>query len=446
MNRISYFQDMLASLFNSRLGPARRNDKRALVELAEDLLSERGEASGVQTAQSLLDKFAGADSAGKLAFFVALADSFDIDTGELSRLTNAYANDRSAGNLTALIAKAEPRRQELLRRLNLAPGGTERLVRMREDLLRVLRDNPDLTRIDVDFEHLFSSWFNRGFLVLRHIDWSTPADILEKIIRYEAVHAINDWDDLRRRLQPPDRRCFAFFHPAMPSEPLIFVEVALMKGIPGSIQRLLAEERDPVDPTEADTAVFYSISNCQAGLKGVSFGNFLIKQVATDLARDLPNIQTFVTLSPIPGFTAWLKKTAAERPTSRVAEIAAMLDAGGKAPAEHLDSLPEVELRTLAGYYFMVERRADGRPLDPVARFHLGNGASLKNIHAKGDVSEKGLQQSAGMMVNYLYDLTRIEQNHEAYVRDNKVAATREVRNLPDANDLLLARGKTVNG
>ncbi len=345
-----------------------------------------------------------------------------------------------------LIAKAEPRRQELLRRLNLAPGGTERLVRMREDLLRMLEDTPQLTRIDVDFEHLFSSWFNRGFLVLRRIDWSTPADILEKIIRYEAVHAINDWDDLRRRLQPPDRRCFAFFHPAMPSEPLIFVEVALTKGVPGSIQKLLAEARDPVDPGDADTAVFYSISNCQKGLRGVSFGNFLIKQVATDLTRDFANIKTFVTLSPIPGFTAWLNKAAENHPGSRLTEIAHQLNEAGDGPQAILDSLPEADLRTLAGHYFMVERRPDGQPLDPVARFHLGNGASLKNIHVKGDVSAKGVQQSAGMMVNYLYDLDRIELNHEAYVRENKVTATREIRNLPDAAPLMLSDGKAANG
>jgi malonyl-CoA decarboxylase len=437
---------MLASLFTSRRSQIRRNDKRSLVELAEDLLTGRGEASGTQTAQSLLEKFADADDAGKLAFFIELAERFDIDTGELSRLTNAYANNRNADNLTALIAKAEPRRQELLRRLNLAPGGTERLVRMREDLLRVLKDNPELTRIDVDFEHLFSSWFNRGFLVLRHIDWSTPADILEKIIRYEAVHAINDWDDLRRRLQPSDRRCFAFFHPAMPSEPLIFVEVALMKGIPGSIQKLLAEARAPVDPGDADTAVFYSISNCQKGLRGVSFGNFLIKQVATDLARDFANIKTFVTLSPIPGFTAWLKKSAEDHPDSRLAEIAHQLNEAGDDAQAILDSLPETDLRTLAGHYFMAERRRDGLPLDPVARFHLGNGASLKNIHVKGDVSAKGVQQSAGMMVNYLYDLDRIEQNHEAYVRENKVTATREVRNLPDAAPLMQPKRKAANG
>ena len=444
MSRKSFFQDMFAGLFETGRAQRRRNDKRSLEDLCQDLLSGTGEASGVQTAGLLLDKFADASADDKLTFFNRLADDFDIDTDALTSLAEGYAKERSAVNLTALLGKSEPRRQELLRRLNHAPGGTERLVRMREDLLDCLKQNPHLARVDVDFEHLFSSWFNRGFLVLQPIDWSTPADILEKIIRYEAVHAIDDWDDLRRRLQPQDRRCFAFFHPAMPSEPLIFVEVALTKGIPGSIQKLLGEAREPVDPLDADTAVFYSISNCQKGLKGVSFGNFLIKQVATDLSGDLPRTKTFVTLSPIPGFMSWLDSKAKTLSGSRMAEIRDQIGVLEPDQEETLQTLPEAELRSLAAHYFLSEQRADGKPLDPVARFHLGNGASLKNIHWLGDTSEKGVRQSAGMMVNYLYDLDAVEANHEAYALEGTVKTTREIKALPNAKLMAPASQETA--
>ena len=287
--------------------------------------------------------------------------------------------------------------------------------------------------MDVDFEHLFSSWFNRGFLVLRPIDWTTPAHILEKIIKYEAVHAIDSWDDLRRRLQPADRRCFAYFHPAMPNEPLIFVEVALTAAIAGSIQAVLAESRDPVLPEDAAAAIFYSISNCQKGLRGVSFGNFLIKQVATDLASSLPNIKTFITLSPIPGFMAWLKGQAEADPEGAPA---ALYTVAGELTPENADEATPDEiagLKSLAARYFLQEQRPKGGPIDPVARFHLGNGASLRTIHWLGDRSENGLRNSAGMMVNYLYDLKSVDANHEAYSKDGKVIASREVTSLLDA-------------
>ena len=302
MNRITYFQDLLSSLFERRTSSSAKPDARGMLALCNSLLADTGEVTGLQTGSALLAKYAQADQEHKLAFFQSLASDFDIDTEALTERTGEYATERSAKNLTSLLEVAEPRRQELLRRLNGVPGGTEALVRMREDLLQTLHEDADLARVDVDFEHLFSSWFNRGFLVLRPIDWTTPAHILEKIIKYEAVHAIDSWEDLRRRLQPADRRCFAYFHPAMPNEPLIFVEVALTADIAGSIQAVLAESRDPVLPQDAAAAIFYSISNCQKGLRGVSFGNFLIKQVATDLASSLPNIKTFITLSPIPGF------------------------------------------------------------------------------------------------------------------------------------------------
>src|SRR5918998_2635325 len=301
-----------------------------LAALGEMLISRRGEASGVALAQALLASYAAADSGERLAFLQALADRFGPDRQRIERAIDAVRQDKGTDALEGLHAAAEPRRQELIRRLNLAPGGTSALVRMREELLEYLPKHPELKPVDADFTHLFSSWFNRGFLVLRPIDWTTPANILEKIIRYEAVHAINDWDDLRNRLQPPDRRCFAFFHPQLADEPLIFVEVALTTDIPGSIAPLLDTRRTPIRAQDATTAVFYSISNTQKGLGGVSFGNFLIKQVVDDLKRELPGLDTFVTLSPVPGFAEWLAE-------ERAAETSAVLNDDAKEALAPLD-------------------------------------------------------------------------------------------------------------
>jgi malonyl-CoA decarboxylase len=281
---------------------------------------------------------------------------------------------------------------------------------MRSDLLRLGGPDHELQALDQDFRHLFVSWFNRGFLVLRPINWESPAHILEKIIAYEAVHEIANWDDLRRRLVPDDRRCFAFFHPAMPDEPLIFVEVALTAAIPGSVQDLLAEDREPITADEARTAVFYSISNCQSGLAGISFGNSLIKQVAADLSTELPGLKTFVTLSPIPGLTKWLNSE--------------------HIPYEDADAK---QIRTLAAHYLMSAKRKDGQPLDPVARFHLGNGAQVHAVHAEADLSDKGRDQAAGTMVNYLYDLNKVSQNHERFATTNEITASSEIRSLDAA-------------
>ncbi|MEM9471272.1 MAG: malonyl-CoA decarboxylase [Pseudomonadota bacterium] len=446
MSRITYFQDLLSSLFERRTSSPAKPDARGMLALCNSLLADTGEVTGLQTASSLLATYSEADQDQKLEFFQSLASDFDIDTAALSERTGDYSRHRSADNLTRLLEVAEPRRQELLRRLNGVPGGTEKLVRMREDLLRILRQDADLARVDVDFEHLFSSWFNRGFLVLRPIDWTTPAHILEKIIRYEAVHAIDSWDDLRRRLQPADRRCFAYFHPAMPDEPLIFVEVALSADIAGSIQAVLAETRDPVEPQDAAAAIFYSISNCQKGLRGVSFGNFLIKQVATDLASSLPNIKTFITLSPIPGFMPWLQTQAEADPDGPAATYYTV--ASELTPDNADEATPDevAGLKSLAARYFLQEQRPDGRPIDPVARFHLGNGASLRTIHWLGDRSEKGLRNSAGMMVNYLYDLKSVDANHEAYSEDGHVIASREVTSLLDARFDAPTPKEQVNG
>src|SRR5690348_3212277 len=280
----------------------------SLIELADHLLSGRGEASGVALAREILGRYAELTTGPRIAFFEALAERFGPDPTRMEKAIAAWREQPNDETAAEVHAATEPRRQELFRRLNLAPGGTAALVRMREDVLEHIRDNGDLRAVDSDFSHLFSSWFNRGFLVLRPIDWTTPANILEKIIRYEAVHAIQDWDDLRNRLEPEDRRCYAFFHPQLVDEPLIFVEVALTREIPSAVAPLLDLSRTPIAASEATTAVFYSISNTQKGLGGVSFGNFLIKQVVEDLKRELPNLKAFVTLSPVPGFARWLER------------------------------------------------------------------------------------------------------------------------------------------
>lgn len=404
---MSFFADLISTVFERRYqqGLSNEADSRTVPELCEALLSSQGEVSGGALARNLLDRYAKMDEAEKLAFFEFMATELEIDPEDVMRTLKAYKAKSNKRTYRAFATACEPRRQELARRLNQVPGATGQLVAMRKDLLAMMNDRPDLEPLDVDFKHLFSSWFNRGFLVLRPINWESPADILEKIIAYEAVHAIDSWDDLRRRLKPSDRRCFGFFHPAMADEPLIFVEVALTRGVPNSIQGLLADDRSYIEAEEADTAVFYSISNCQAGLAGISFGNSLIKQVVSDLSKELPGLKTFVTLSPIPGLNRWLEG------------------------ADQLPPKPE-NTQAFAAHYLLEAKRADGMPFDPVARFHLGNGAMVHAVHADADVSENGRRQSNGAMVNYLYDLSRISQNHEQFVGEKTVVASELVKAL----------------
>lgn len=424
MSRMAFFADLMGTLFARRAGKPSPFGRAPAVELCDALLSPQGEVSGMQRAREILTQYRAMSMAEKRAFFLHLAVALDIDPERVIAAATRYRDTQDAADFADLVRETEPRRQELFRRLNQVPGATEDLVRMRCDLFELMEETPELKRIDADFVHLFGSWFNRGFLVLRHIDWGTPANILEKIIEYEAVHAINDWRELQRRLRPSDRRCFAFFHPAMPEEPLIFVEVALCKGIPGSIQWLLAGERDTVPDSEFDTAVFYSISNCQKGLRGISFGNSLIKQVVEDLRRDLPQVKTFVTLSPVPGLSRHLKKVAGDAP-----EVQALLDAAdAKDPGALSPHLPV--LKRLTAEYLLTAKRGDGLPADAVARFHLGNGAILHDIHVLGDTSANGFRQSATAMVNYLYDLGKVEDNNENFVTGKTVAASKPVKAL----------------
>jgi len=406
----------------------------ALLASTLKLLAGRGEASGAALAQSILTGYVRLTPPQKLEFLVAIAERHGYDQARLADAARAFLADPGEASAFALAARAEPKRQELVRRLNHAPGGTLALVRMREDLLGFAGQHASLVAFDQDFLHLFSSWFNRGFLVLRRIDWTTPANILEKIIRYEAVHAIQGFDDLRRRLEPRDRRLYAFFHPALGDEPLIFVEVALTDSIPAAIAPLLEGDRVELEPQAATTAVFYSISNAQRGLARVSFGNFLIKQVVEDLKRELPRLQNFVTLSPAPGFAAWLKSERANDAspylTSASRRALALLDHANWTKKPAATEAVGKTLALLGAHYLLHARNGAGSVVDSVARFHLGNGARVERLNPLGDLSAVAMRQSHGLMVNYLYELDQIERNHEAFVNKGEVAASPAVRRL----------------
>jgi malonyl-CoA decarboxylase len=432
---VASFAELLDQIVERGRSLIGRSSKAEPLALCAMLLSRRGEASGVAIAREIVERLETATAEGRRAFLVGLASGFGADVDRLAAAVDAWRRAPSPSSESALHFAAEPRRQELIRRLNQAPGGTAALVRLRADLIELIadRDAPELEALDDDFAHLFGSWFNRGFLVLRRIDWASPANVLEKIIAYEAVHEIRSWDDLRNRLEPPDRRCFAFFHPRLVDEPLIFVEVALTKAIPDSVQPLLDLARTPLAAREATTAVFYSISNTQPGLKGVSFGAFLIKQVVDELKRELPRLATFVTLSPAPGFAQWLAQDSrADEPRLGADGHAAL--AGLAEPDWHLDPDRVETLRkpllSAAATYLVAAKGARNRPLDTVARFHLGNGARLERLAALGDVSPKGLAQAHGLMVNYLYDLDDIEKNHEAFAERGEIAAAAAVLRL----------------
>jgi malonyl-CoA decarboxylase len=367
-------------------------------------------------------------------FFMMLAEQFNIDAEQLTKAAQSFAADPNSRNYIRLQKISESPRQELLRRLNRAPGGTAAVVEMRRDLLTLLNKKPELMGLDYDMRHLLSSWFNPGFLKMHRVDWKSPAEILEKIIAHEAVHAIDGWDDLRRRLQP-DRRCFAFFHPQLPDEPLIFVEVALLPEIPVAIMPLVDKKSTPVEQSnQFKVAAFYSISNCESGLRGVSMGNFLIKRVAEQLHAEFPGLKTFVTLSPIPGFMEWvtdgahlgdLPSSDKMKPAIRKARDDALellklngtnwMDKLGKAwHPDHCSEQEKAAMMALTAIYLtVVTLSRDG---NQVAKFHLGNGAKLHQINWAGDLSKNGLRQSAGLMVNYLYDLSSVEENHERFV------------------------------
>ena len=431
---VSFLQELLATIADQgrQLLPrslGRAGPKDGITELAKALLSGRGEASGVAIASEILVRYRGLDPGARRKFLGFLAGTLQPDAQEVEQAARDYLEHPDADALVRLQEAVESPRQEFFRRLNLAPGATAAILAMRRDLIAA--HDPALADVDRDLMHLLSSWFNRGFLVLRRIDWQTPAAILEKIIAYEAVHEIQGWDDLRRRLDPADRRCFAFFHPSLIDEPLIFVEVALTDHVPDSIQAVLSEApKEGVLADKPTTAVFYSISNCQEGLRGISFGNFLIKQVVEDLLKERASLKTFVTLSPIPGFADWLAGVLQDDDNGLVfasdRERLALLDDPAWIETSLTESM-KPRLMQLAAHYFLYAKAGDGRPMDPVARFHLGNGARLDRINWQGDTSAKGLRESHGLMCNYRYELKDIEKNHEAYANDGAVAASRQI-------------------
>ncbi len=419
-------------------------------QLAQALVSERGEASGAAIARELHDALQALLPDDQAAFFEFVAAQFQPDPVALRAAAERYATEPTADGAMLLGRAAEPLRQELLRRMNMSPGGTAALVAMREHVLKLLKAQPTLKPLDSDLLHLLGSWFNRGFLELRRIDWQTPAAVLEKLIAYEAVHEIAGWDDLRRRLAG-DRRCFAFFHPALPGEPLIFVEVALTQGLAAAVQPLLAasegDEAARRRAAKADTAIFYSISNCQEGLRGISFGNFLIKQVVEELKAELPSLVQFSTLSPIPGYRGWLVRRLEGSDGAgvfRPEEVATLRAAIGgdpdRTPADLLAAATERAwwqdpvraaalldpLRRLCAVY-LTQPNTGLRGSDPVARFHLGNGARLERINPLGNISARGMKESFGFMVNYLYDRNEIEANHEAFVHTGHVVRSAAV-------------------
>ena len=423
MIKINFFNDLINSLFdkpNKKKSFNFFSDKKKILstrDFIDNVALAKGEVSALGYAEFLMQHCEKLDEKQLIIFFKLMRENFDISSLELSQAVDEYKVNSNSENLITLMKFSEPKRREIFRRCNGISRGTIRLVNLRKRLLGILKKNPELKAVDYDLVYLFKNWFNRGFLILRPINWETPAHILEKIIAYEAVHEINSWDELRLRLAPKDRRCFAFFHPAMQDEPIIFVEVALMKNIPSKIQDVLEEKRDFLEPDEANVAVFYSISNCQKGLSGISFGNFLIKQVANDLKFEFNNIKKFVTLSPVPGLRNWIKnkKPKFEMTLEKFKKSEQFLKV-------------ESSLMNCAGNYFLNSDRSDGMPNDPVARFHLGNGASLEQINYLGDTSLNGLNLSGGLMVNYLYDLDKVEENHEAYTSENKLNISKNAK------------------
>lgn len=414
-----------------RSAARRMNGEYALRGLMLDcrrLLSERGEANSAAIAHDLVNRFDTLPGEQRIRFFERLARDFSPDPKAVLEGAQAYADDPSPDNLIRLTHLAEPPRQELLRRINRTAGGTASIVRMRRALLERLGQQPELKPLEADLLHLLSSWFNPGFLELKKVGWDSPAQLLEQLIRHEAVHEIDGWDDLRRRLQP-DRRCFAFFHPQLPDEPLIFVEVALLPTMPGAIAPLIDKGSTPLPPSQFKVAAFYSISNCQPGLRGVSLGNFLIKRVAEQLQRELPQLRTFCTLSPIPGFAAWLAKTRDFEPLGLKKQVleraqaarALLGDDMSKLVATNFTEAQHEALERLAGIYLVHQTPTPQG--DPVARFHLDNGARLERLNRLGNPSKKGLKQSHGLMVNYLYDLQKVEAHHEAFTQADVVHA-----------------------
>jgi malonyl-CoA decarboxylase len=414
------------------------------VDLCHALLSDRGEMSGTRLASDALDAYKALPSNALEIFLDRLVDDFAPDPQRLVVALEAYRAQPSPVRLAGVQAAVESPRQELFRRLNLAPGGTSVLINLRHQVLQTLKAHPARSVLDLDLLHLFRSWFNRSLLVLRQVDWRCSAAVLEKLIQYERVHQIRDWQDLRRRLQA-DRRCYALFHPSL-DDPLIFIEVALTKGITGKVQPLLAADSTVSDPQQANSAIFYSITNCQPGLRGISLGSLLIKQVVEEIGHDLPRIRTFASLSPIPGFCRWLRSEDARGRSSTElrTHLRTLDEPDAKVVGAPRESLKPEILRLCA--FYLLRAKWGRAPLDPVARFHLANGARAERLNWMADTSEEGLRQSIGVMVNYLYVLADVERNHEAFARRHEAIASRELHRLADASQTVVSNAPPGGG
>lgn len=415
------------------LDVSRKSLPKPLIELCVELTKKNGEASNLAIAQQILARYQTLSLDEKLLFFNDIYHAFGSQIDALDEAINNWQTERSEAHARALHFASEPGSQELLRRLNQAPNGTASIVKMRADLLLCMKKNAQLRSLDKDFSHLFASWFNRGFLQLKQINWQTSASVLEKVIAYEAVHEIQSWEDLRRRVDAPDRRLYGYFHPALEDEPLIFVEVALTDTVPSAIAPILSDKRTPIPAHQTSTAVFYSISNCQKGLRGISFGNFLIKQVVENLRLEFSNLDTFITLSPIPGLRAWATQQLATLSDAKDdADIALIQTLESAKDNEKLPSVIEENesLKQFVAHYLVNQRSPRGGAIDPVSRFHLGNGAQLENIHLMADLSEKGINNAWGCMVNYLYHVKNIEKNHEAYTNNDEIITSPKVTQL----------------
>lgn len=398
-----------------------------LMGLCEDLISHKGLASGLALARQVVNRYSLLSQKQKLRFFIELNKKTGPDFKVIQSAAANFSKSQNDENLKLLTESIKSKRRKLFSRMIMAPDGAKAIVSLREDLLDFLPSHPELTGMDDDVKSLLKSWFNPGFLLLRRIDWNTEAAILEKIIQYEAVHDIYNWSDLKQRLTK-DRRCFAWFHPSLEDEPLIFVEIALTRGISSSIQEIFNTNHEM--SRQPDTAIFYSINNCQKGLKSIPLGNFLIKFVVMQLSMDVPTIKTFSTLSPVPGFAKWLEAELKSGKSEFIdADDIDILKLSGDATwlkhAKKRKALEKPLMKACATYLLSAKR--NDKPLDVVARFHFGNGAQLYRLNWMGNTSTHGMEESCGIMVNYLYDPKQIESNHEAYVQKGELSVSKSV-------------------
>ena len=397
--------------------------------MCNDLISFKGIASGIAIAREITEIYSVFDTDQKLSFFKEINKQFSSNSNEVEKKIAEYLKEKNEQSLNALGSAVEGNRQELIRRLNMAPNGTPFLVSMREDLIKFLPINPELKNLDEDIRHLFKSWFNPGFLRLEKITWDSKAAVLEKIMKYEKVHKIKDMNDLKRRLQQEDRRFFAYFHPVLKDEPLIFVEVAFTKGVGNSIQEIIKPKTD--EKSNYDTATFYSINNCQNGLMRVTLGNFLIKRVVFEIQEENPKIKNFGTLSPLPGFADWFLSLSSEKLKDILKDYEISKLDFLRSPSLKIGEPKMLEekaaIKKLVAHYLLNEK-INNKPLNPVSRFHLGNGASISNIILNGNITDYGYKESFGIMVNYSYQLDKLEKIHEDFITKGIISYSDKIK------------------